>query len=453
MTARRALPFSHRATTLSLALLALAASTVPAAAQDVLVSNYAQLGTTAFQTSLDSFDLGQGFTTGSNTHGYTLTGVDLTFSGAPSNLTVKIATGLPSATEDFATLDNPETLTGGSVTFTAPANTTLSANTTYWVIIEGSGESLAISSDSEDPGGAEGWSIADGNVFRTASSTGAWTVGPVNRLIRVNGAAVEPPAAPAAPTVAQGPTSGSLEVSWTAPTSASAITDYDLRYFKGSADPTSESEWVTEGPGLPDPMTATTDTIKGLLAGTAYRVQVRAANADGEGPWSPSGSATTAAAPTTNRAPRVLEPKTGDATNSCQVKTDFTTPSKTINVIAGLSTPIAELVTRGSETTEWPTSCTGAADRAVPMFDDRDAEQLLITLDYTLPDNVRMEPGKPECEPARRAAIKGAGAGPLLSFGASPRFGGYGPFGVDITATDPHGASASTFVTLKMLLT
>ena len=96
---------------------------------------------------------------------------------------------------------------------------------------------------------------------------------------------------------------GSLRVSWTAVTGA---TDYDLRYYAGSADPADEADWVEEVAGLPDPGTATTATITGLKAGTAYRVQVRAGNASVEGAWSDSGSATTNAASATNNAPRRL---------------------------------------------------------------------------------------------------------------------------------------------------
>ena len=55
--------------------------------------------------------------------------------------------------------------------------------------------------------------------------------------------------------------------------------------------------------------------ISGLLANTAYRVQVRAENAGGESAWSVSGTATTGSPPATNNAPRVLEAKTGDANN------------------------------------------------------------------------------------------------------------------------------------------
>ena len=108
----------------------------------------------------------------------------------------------------------------------------------------------------------------------------------------------EPPDAPGAPTVSAA-SATSLDVSWTAPsnTGAAAITDYDLRYYAGTADPGDDADWIEEGEtsGHTHSGTGTTATITGLTASTAYRVQVRAAG-DGEGAWSSSGSATTTAA-------------------------------------------------------------------------------------------------------------------------------------------------------------
>ena len=166
-------------------MLALVAAAAPAAAQSVLVSNFGQ--THEGNSPVASFDLAQGFTTGSNTHGYTLASVDLNFSpGAPSGLTVAIATGLPSATTVVATLTNP-TLSANTLTFTAPANTVLSAGTTYFVVIEGSGHVRNTKDTDEDDGAAAGWSIADKALFRAAASTGAWSDDAVARLLRVNG--------------------------------------------------------------------------------------------------------------------------------------------------------------------------------------------------------------------------------------------------------------------------
>ena len=104
----------------------------------------------------------------------------------------------------------------------------------------------------------------------------------------------EPPDAPAAPTVtavsATDPTG--LTVSWTVPNNAgpssrTAITDYDVRYREGSTGVFSDLTGTTG--------TATTAAIPGLSPGTAYQVQVRAGNDEGDSAWSPSGSGSTAA--------------------------------------------------------------------------------------------------------------------------------------------------------------
>ena len=94
------------------------------------------------------------------------------------------------------------------------------------------------------------------------------------------------PAAPAAPNVTGG--DGQLEVRWTAPSdNGSPIDDYDVRYRGpgGSWSQLRDSEKSTERSA----------TIEHLRNGFTFEVQVRAGNAAGDGPWSPSGSGTTGA--------------------------------------------------------------------------------------------------------------------------------------------------------------
>ena len=98
----------------------------------------------------------------------------------------------------------------------------------------------------------------------------------------------EPPGRPAAPSVTAvdgSPTS--LSVNWTAPTNTGpAIDNYDLRYREGTS-----GSW-TNGP---QNQTGTSATIPGLTESTSYQVQVLARNAEGDSPWSPSGSGQTGA--------------------------------------------------------------------------------------------------------------------------------------------------------------
>ena len=76
-------------------------------------------------------------------------------------------------------------------------------------------------------------------------------------------------------------------MSWGPPGNAGrpAIDGYDLRYRgEGTSGP-----W-TNGP---QDVAGTSAQLTGLVANTAYEAQVRAQNADGDGPWSPAGTGST----------------------------------------------------------------------------------------------------------------------------------------------------------------
>ena len=125
---------------------------------------------------------------------------------------------------------------------------------------------------------------ADGNTDTATddSITVTINVGDVN----------EAPSAPDAPTVtATANSATSLDVSWSAPsnTGRPAIASYDLRYRAGTGGS------FTNGP---QDVSGTSATIGSLAPNTAYQVQVRATNAEGDSSWSDSGSGTTG-----NRAP------------------------------------------------------------------------------------------------------------------------------------------------------
>ena len=101
----------------------------------------------------------------------------------------------------------------------------------------------------------------------------------------------EPPQAPTAPLVrASARSLTGLDVSWTAPSNAGRppIEGYDLRYRPGTSGAWSDGpQNVTGTSPSPSP------SITGLVEDTQYQVQVRAGNADGEGPWSSAGSGRT----------------------------------------------------------------------------------------------------------------------------------------------------------------
>ena len=88
-------------------------------------------------------------------------------------------------------------------------------------------------------------------------------------------------------TVTLGGSSTSLTVDWTAPASdgGSAITAYDLRYTADDNSMVEEDIWSSG---------ALQYELTGLQRDTSYKVEVRAVNANGDGPWSdPTSGATT----------------------------------------------------------------------------------------------------------------------------------------------------------------
>ena len=83
----------------------------------------------------------------------------------------------------------------------------------------------------------------------------------------------------------------SLTTTWDAPATGPTVSAYDLRYILAKADETVETNWTVvhnvwadTGPHR--------HVISGLSAGEHYDVQVRAVNADGQGPWSGTVSGT-----------------------------------------------------------------------------------------------------------------------------------------------------------------
>ena len=163
-------------TSLLIAILALAALLPAIRVADaqvtvVLVSNLNQVDDRLYQ--LGAFEIAQRFTTGAEVDGYTLTGIELWVQAVPSTMTVKLLTGVPDDIIEVATLNNPVPLASGLMKFTAPANTTLSANTTYYVNVRASNGSSVrgTSAFEEDSSDSVGWSMGDGLYQKQVSNT------------------------------------------------------------------------------------------------------------------------------------------------------------------------------------------------------------------------------------------------------------------------------------------
>ena len=208
---------------------------------DFLVSNLGQTSETMPVRHGRFVHIATQFTTGSNPNGYTVSKVRLPISVAAASVTPVVAiysnvSGNPGAS--LKTLINPASIT---VSTTSPTEVDfdagdyeLSANTSYWIVLEKPDGSEEIYSDItledlEDAGGATGWSLR--NASKGRSSTGSYSDVPNNYVMQI---AIKGELVPA---VSSDATLSSLEVipsplTGTAaalnPTFSPEITDYTL---------------------------------------------------------------------------------------------------------------------------------------------------------------------------------------------------------------------------------
>ena len=280
----------------------------PAHAQTVLVSNTGQ--SNSGQTSVNPSDHAQGFTTGQNTLGYSLTSIELGVGVAPGSGTLTVTVRGDDGSGDpggntLYTLNNPANVAAGLRTFTAPAGASLSANTQYFVQMVFAPNGSAsypqwdnTTSTLQDSGSAIGWSIRNERHVRTPGSTGWGSITFTVLQIRVNGQ-IRAPAAPM--NLSATPDDGQVTLSWANPAN-NTITKYQ---YRRKTDTGTYGSW-TDIPNSGD--TTTSYTVTGLTNGTQYTFEVRAVNAGGNGAAS-TVTATPALAPT---APTNLEAEVGD---------------------------------------------------------------------------------------------------------------------------------------------
>ena len=168
----------------------------------VLISNFNQAEAIGSNVPVVSTiqQMAQGFTTGSSQA--TLTSIELRFYATEATTelpSMTLHSGTPTGTQ-VASLTSSGSLaatTRTTITFNAPANTTLTRTTTYFLVMENTGSvsilPIPSQSDAEESGGATGWSIADVLKYRFGSMgsfTGDFlddTVESRAVLIRVNG--------------------------------------------------------------------------------------------------------------------------------------------------------------------------------------------------------------------------------------------------------------------------
>ena len=280
----------------------------PAHAQTVLVSNTGQ--SNAGQTSVNPSDHAQGFTTGQNTLGYSLTSIELGVGVASGSGTLTVTVRGDDGSGDpggntLYTLNNPANVAAGLRTFTAPAGASLSANTQYFVQMVFAPNGSAsyprwdnTTSSLQDSGSAIGWSIRNERHVRTPGSTGWGSTNFTVLQIRVNGQ-IRAPAAPM--NLSAAPDDGQVTLSWANPAN-NTITKYQ---YRRKTDTGTYGSW-TDIPNSGD--TTTSYTVTGLTNGTEYTFGVRAVNAGGNG----AASTVTATPAPVPAAPTNLEAEVGD---------------------------------------------------------------------------------------------------------------------------------------------
>ena len=262
----------------------------------VLVSNAGQIVNGS--TLLTDARIAQGFTTGSNANGYTLTNIKLYIPPQGSNsLTSAVLREGDLEGRIVADLTVPSSLVSGLNTFTPTSPTVLQPSTTYYAIFASEDLYVSItSSTDEDSAGQSGWTLADGSRIGPLYYTYAYE--PVFYplvVLEVNGQARSSttPSAPQALRAASG--NNQAVLSWLAPSSSngSAIARYEYRYKSTGDYP---DDWTSAGNNLEE-------TVIGLTNSTNYTFELRASNSSGGGTAS-----TTTVTPEANNTPTYTTP-------------------------------------------------------------------------------------------------------------------------------------------------
>ena len=238
----------------------------------------------------------QAFTTGSNRHGYELSGVAL---GKYYKETTLIELSIYSVDTNghpqtllFA-FTNPDAYTNDTQAFNAPAGATLDPGATYAVVVQHatSGDDLNLyttASDNEDDESLDGWSIADAFHY---GSGGSWQAEPDGKALKIIVRGIAKAGASLAPTGLTATAVGRdrIDLSWTAPIDdgGSAITGYRI---ESSADGSAGWADLVADTGSD----ATTYSHTGLMPNTTRHYRVSAINGEGASDPSDTANATTA---------------------------------------------------------------------------------------------------------------------------------------------------------------
>ena len=262
------------------------------------VSNLGQTGSTTVG-DLSAIDLAQRFDTGS-TASFDFTEVEVLFKttpGSSATVTAIIADGLGSTDNIVATLTNPSTWSTNA-RFGIPDGTTLSKNTTYYLIIEATdGQLQTTDSNADDSGAAANWYIGVVASVRTMVSDtglgGTWANAVTNAALQmaIRGTHHGNPGTPELAVTAKDQT---LVLDVTVPDHGSSdLTDIEYRYKETAGGAYTSWTPVTEAISN----SGGTFEIGGLTNGTEYTAQVQTVNDIGTSGPSNEDSATPDAPP------------------------------------------------------------------------------------------------------------------------------------------------------------
>ena len=219
----------------------------------------------------------QRFRTGPQFGGYTLTSVAIGSDDAEgdafSAAIYSTNSGVP--VSEVAALTPPSSFAKGTLTFTAPANTTLAASTTYTVVITVSSDSVTLDTttlDGEDAGVAHGWSI--GNGLRTQINSNQWSLHSTEAIrIAIKGSTTVNNPATGAPTI-----TGTAEIGQMLTADTSGIADAN-----GLTTPGYTYQWVRVNGTDTDISGATSIAYTLVAADVGKTIKVRVSFTDDAG--------------------------------------------------------------------------------------------------------------------------------------------------------------------------
>ena len=222
------------------------------ARQDAQISLVSNTGETQSAVAIvgnfnSTFEFATSFHTGNNTNGYELSSVQLQINRQNTNVIPQVSIFSDSSGNvgtSLHTLINPSPLPSHSdsatelTTFTAPENVTLTADTTYWVIVEAVNPGSSVfyrmgitDSDDQASDDSTDWNI--GNVMHRSLNNAAWAQQNSNAIqMNIQGKLIESGTLPDAPTSLTA-TAGNAQVAltWTAASdNGNAITKRQIRY-------------------------------------------------------------------------------------------------------------------------------------------------------------------------------------------------------------------------------